>query len=107
MLIAVVLKSVFVLKSLQANVARETRRVVVVNGEVLSQSRWKSEAFCADRALVGLVVVIHLVVLQSIFAFKGLVTLLALVDFLVVHDLVLLETDQSWEDFVADIADLS
>lgn len=51
-------------------------------------------------------VVIHLVILQSIFALKTLVAFLALVDFLVVHDLVLLETNKSWEDLVAHIADL-
>lgn len=106
MLGTVVLESVFVLEGLHANVAREARRVVIVDGEVLSKSRWQREALCADRALVGLVVVIHLMIFKSIFAFETLVAFLALVDFLVVHDLVLLETNQSWEDLVTDVADL-
>lgn len=32
--------------------------------------------------------------------------LLALINLLIVHDLMLLETDEGWEDFVTDVADL-
>lgn len=45
-------------------------------------------------------------VLQAIFTLEALVTLLTLVDLVVVHYLVLLEANQSWEDFMADTADL-
>lgn len=105
-LVAMILQSILVLEGLHADVASEAGRVVVVDREMLGEARRKRKTFCADRALVGLVIVVQLVILQAVFALEALVALLALIDLVVVHDLVLLEADQGREDFVADAADL-
>jgi hypothetical protein len=62
-LVAVILQAILVLEGLQADVAREARRVVVVDGEMLSETTGKREAFCADGTFVCLVVVVELVIL--------------------------------------------
>lgn len=104
--LTVILKTVLVLEGLQADVAREAWRVVVVDREMLGETRGKSEALFTDRTFVCLVEVIQLVILQSVLALEALVALLALINLVVVHDLVLLEANQCWEYFVAYIADL-
>lgn len=49
---------------------------------------------------------VELVILQPILALEAFVALCTLVDLVVVHDLMLLQTNHGGEDFVADRADL-
>lgn len=102
-----ILQAVLVLECFHANVARETRSVVIVNREMLRKAGRQSEALCAYGTLECFVVVIHFVVFKSVLALKALVALLALVDLIVVHDLVLLESNQRRKEFVTNVADLS
>jgi hypothetical protein len=45
-------------------------------------------------------------ILQTILAFEAFIALGAIVDLVIVHDLMLLQSNECWEDLETDIADL-